>query len=61
MITNKEYNNLLEVPTIPYGSYNVDLDIDWHNRNAQKFLNSDAVKFTGANNVNTFCKCTPDV
>jgi hypothetical protein len=61
MITNKEYNNLLEVPTIPYGSYNVDLDIDWHNSNAQKFLNSDAVKFTGANNVNTFCKFTPDL
>jgi hypothetical protein len=56
MITNKEYNDLSEVPTIPYGFYNTELDINWHNENAKKMLNSDLVKFTGPNKVNKFCK-----
>lgn len=61
MITNKEYNDLSEVPEIPYGFYDTDLDIDWHNKNAELLLNSDAVKFTGANNINRFCKFPTDL
>lgn len=56
MITNKEYNDMSEVPNIPYGTYNIDINTEWHNQNAEKLLNSDFVKFTGANNINKFCK-----
>jgi hypothetical protein len=61
MITNKEYNDISEIPKIPYGIYNIDFDVNWHNENAEKLLNSDAVKFTGANNVNKFCKFPQDL
>lgn len=56
MITNKEYNFISDIPPIPFGVYDTEIDIEWHNQNAERMLNSDSVKFTGANNVNKFCK-----
>lgn len=61
MITNKEYNNMSEVPSVPYGTYITEIDTKWHNQNAEKLLNSNSVKFTGANNINKFCKFPQDL
>lgn len=60
MITNKEYNFISDIPPIPFGVYDTEIDIAWHNQNAERMLNSEAVKFTGANNVNKFCRFTDD-
>lgn len=54
-MNTREYNNIEDVPAINFGTYNIDLDINFYNQQADKLLNSDKVKYTGANNVNVFC------
>lgn len=58
-MTTKEYNDIKDMPPIPFGSYAFDLDLNLYNTEADSLLASDKVKHTGANNVNLFCKTPP--
>lgn len=54
-LSNNEYTNLNDVPKINFGSYFIDLDIDFFNKESDRLLKLDNVKKTGAKNVNLFC------
>jgi hypothetical protein len=55
LFKNKEYNSLNDVPSINFGTYHIDLDIDFFNNESARLLKLDDVKKTGAKNVNLFC------
>ena len=59
-MSNKEYNDLKDVPAINFGTYTFDLDVDFYNDESKKLLQSDNVKLTGFNNVNLFCNVLPE-
>lgn len=56
MTNTREYNDIGDVPKIPFGTYKFDLDLDYYNQQADQLLSSEKVKYTGANSVNLFCK-----
>lgn len=55
-MSNREYNDLADVPKIKVGVYDFILDVDFYDNEANTLLQSDKVKYTGANNVNLFCR-----
>jgi hypothetical protein len=56
MTNTREYNDINDVPKIPFGTYQFDLDINGYDKESNQLLSSDKVKYTGANGVNLFCK-----
>lgn len=58
-MNSKEYNDINDVPPIPFNTYSFDLDLDFFNKESNALLTSDKVKETGANGVNLFCKTPP--
>ena len=59
-MNTREYNNIEDVPSIKFGTYDINLDLDYYNEQANKLLNSEKVKYTGANNINLFCNVSLD-
>lgn len=55
-MNTREYNSLNDVPIINFGTYSIDLDLQYFNKEADLQLASEKTKITGANNINLFCK-----